>query len=113
MRESKFLQHHKAAKQGLATAQANLGTMIMNGQGVQSDYAKALQWLRLAADQGYVDADANLGVMYQNGLGRFCEPHRSDRTLPEGPRYGKRIRQAVPAEFGHPAVTPRQLMDCR
>jgi TPR repeat protein len=43
--------------------------MYANGQGVSQDYAKAMQWLRLAAQQGSGLAQANLGVMYNNGQG--------------------------------------------
>lgn len=57
------------AGRGNAFAQARLGTMYASGQGVQQDYAKAMQWLQLAAQQGNAHAQANLGVMYYNGQG--------------------------------------------
>jgi TPR repeat protein len=41
----------KAADQGEAKAQANLGKMYAMGHGVLQDYAPALAWFRKAADQ--------------------------------------------------------------
>jgi len=57
------------AEQGEAYAQALLGVMYANGQGVPQDDAKAAKWFRLAAAQGYADALFYLGVMYDNGQG--------------------------------------------
>ena len=44
--------YRKAAEQGYADAQNNLGMMYVNGQGVPQDYAEAAKWTRKAADQG-------------------------------------------------------------
>ena len=44
--------YRKAAEQGNASAQYNLGVMYDNGQGVPQDYAAAVSWYRKAADQG-------------------------------------------------------------
>ena len=41
----------KAAEQGYATAQNNLGSMYYNGQGVKVNYAKAAEWFQKAAQQ--------------------------------------------------------------
>ncbi len=61
--------YRKAAEQGLAIAQFNLGSMYYNGEGVPQDYADALQWYRKAAEQGESHAQYNLGVMYEEGRG--------------------------------------------
>jgi TPR repeat protein len=61
--------YRKAADQGDADAQFNLGAGYDNGQGVPQDYAEALKWYRLAADQGVASAQYNLAVMYANGQG--------------------------------------------
>jgi TPR repeat protein len=42
----------KAAEQGDAKAQNNLGVMHARGLGVPLDYAEAAKWFRKAADQG-------------------------------------------------------------
>lgn len=59
----------KAAHQGFAQAQHNLGVMYDEGQGVTQDYAQAVKWYRKAADQGDVGAQYNLGLMYAKGQG--------------------------------------------
>ena len=38
--------------------------MYSRGQGVETDEAKAMHWLRLAAEQGNPIAQDNLGQMY-------------------------------------------------
>jgi len=61
--------YSRAAYNGLAAAQFNLGVMYDNGQGVTQDYAEAVRWYREAADQGLAAAQFNLGLMYCNGQG--------------------------------------------
>lgn len=60
----------KAAVQGNAIAQHNLGVMYEEGRGVEKNDAEALSWCRKAAEQGYPVAQFNLGVMYGGGGGR-------------------------------------------
>ena len=59
----------KAAMQGYAKAQYNLGVMYANGEGVPEDDAEAANWYRKAAMQGQADAQYSLGVRYANGEG--------------------------------------------
>ena len=59
--------YRKAADQGHAMAQYNLGVMYSKGQGVEKDEVEAMKWYRKAADQGLADAQYNLGCMYHNG----------------------------------------------
>ena len=59
----------REAERGDAEAQASLGFMYANGQGVAQDDAEALRWFRLAAEQGFAAAQFNLGFMYANGRG--------------------------------------------
>ena len=61
--------YRKAAEQGYAKAQNNLGWMYQRGQGVAKDEVEAANWYRKAADQGDVLAQQNMGYMYANGLG--------------------------------------------
>ena len=61
--------NRKAAEQGHADAQYNLGVMYYNGEGVPLDYAEAARWYRLAAEQGHASAQNNLGFMYSKGQG--------------------------------------------
>lgn len=59
----------KAAEQGDAMAQFNLGVMYNTGLGVAQDYKQAVAWFRKAAEQGYAMAQLLLGMMYDNGMG--------------------------------------------
>ena len=61
--------YRKAADQGDADAQYNLGVMYASGEGVPENDAEAVKWYRKAADQGDADAQHNLGVIYANGEG--------------------------------------------
>ena len=56
--------YQKAAEQGNASAQGNLGDMYEFGKGVTQDYAEALNWYRKAADQGNSYGQNNMGRMY-------------------------------------------------
>jgi len=57
------------ADQGSAYAQAIIGFMYEEGQGVTQDYAAAVRWYRKAANQGWPKAQNDLGVMYNRGWG--------------------------------------------
>ena len=57
------------AEHGDAEAQAQIGYMTYQGEGVPVDKAKAVQWYRKAAVQGNRDAQYNLAVAYAFGDG--------------------------------------------
>lgn len=57
------------AEQGNPHAQAVLGDLYMNGQGVPKDVDTAIQWYRKSAEQGFPGGQVNLGVCYEKGLG--------------------------------------------
>ncbi len=61
--------YHRAAKQGKAEAQNNLGMMHHKGEGVEQDDGKAVSWYLKAAEQGLAEAQYNLGIMYKSGEG--------------------------------------------
>jgi len=61
--------YQKAAEQGDADAQFNLGVRYGCGRGVRQDDVEATRWYRKAAEQGYSDAQLSLGFMYVNGRG--------------------------------------------
>ncbi|WP_406569303.1 tetratricopeptide repeat protein, partial [Aeromonas veronii] len=61
--------YRKAAEQGDAMAQFNLGAMYEQGKGVAQDDKQAVAWYRKAAEQGYAMAQSNLGGMYNTGSG--------------------------------------------
>ena len=65
--ESRFEACQKAAEEGHAKAQTNLGIMYRKGRGVSQDDNEAVSWYRRAAEQGDAVAQYNLGVMYEKG----------------------------------------------
>ena len=100
----------KAAEQGNADAQLNLGFMYNRGQGVLQNYAEAVEWYRDAADQGYARAQFNLGLMYHKGEGvpqdgaeavmwyrKAAEQGFADAQLNLGLMYGK--GRGVPQDY--------------
>lgn len=67
------LWFRKAAEQGYALAQSNLGPLYRDDRGVAQDDTEAVTWFRKAADQGDADAEFLLGNQYANGKGRTTE----------------------------------------
>ena len=61
--------YHKAAEQGNAKAQNNLGFCYESGRGVTQDYTETVKWYRKAAELGYAKAQNNLGNCYYKGNG--------------------------------------------
>ncbi len=61
--------YRKAAEQGYAHAQTNLGMAYLNGVGVAKSDQEAAKWFQKAAMQGDVRAMTNMGVCYFLGAG--------------------------------------------
>lgn len=61
--------YRKAAEQGDAEAQFNLGNAYDTGEGVPKDLGKAIEWYRKAAEQGNAKAQNNMGAAYHDGEG--------------------------------------------
>jgi TPR repeat protein len=61
--------YRKAADQGNAIAQHNLGYRYYTGDGVTQNHTEAVKWYRKAADQGFAIDQAQLGFLYANGQG--------------------------------------------
>jgi TPR repeat protein len=61
----------KAADQGYAVGQYNLGIMYANGRGVERNDAEAVKWYKKAAEQDNLDAMCNLGLMYEQKRAGF------------------------------------------
>ena len=61
--------YRKAAEQGGAKAQYNLGLCYHKGIGVEHSHTEAVKWWRKAAEQGLVNAQHDLGVSYATGTG--------------------------------------------
>lgn len=61
--------YRKAAEQGNAKAQNNLGMCFIKGEGVAENDQEAIKWLTRAAEQGHPKAQNNLSIMYATGRG--------------------------------------------
>ena len=61
--------YRKAAENGNATAQKNLGVCYEYGRGVTLSKATAAEWYRKAADQGNENAKKALDKMQGIGIG--------------------------------------------
>jgi len=80
----------KAAEDGNADAQSQMGMMFQTGQGEAQDSKQAVVWYKKAADQGQASAQTNLGMMYitADGVsqdyeqGKRCSSRRRRRTTP-------------------------------
>ena len=92
--DQKFDDLRKAAEQGLASAQNNLGVAYDNGEGVAKDLVEAVKWYGKAAEQGNAKAQFNLGVAYRNGEGVAKDVVEAVKW------YGKAAEQGnAPAQF--------------
>lgn len=63
----------KAAENGHAEAQFNLGVLLREGKGVPKDLGEAAAWFKKAADQGFAGAQYQLGLFYDEGLGGILQ----------------------------------------
>ena len=64
----------KAADQGDAEAQYQLGNCYYDGDGVAKNYAEGVKWYRQAAEQGLASAQFKLGLCYKAGNGVAEDP---------------------------------------
>jgi hypothetical protein len=58
-----------AAEAGLGLAQHGLGFMYLEGECVEPDGARALEWFSKAAEQGLIGSMTTIAMMYQEGKG--------------------------------------------
>jgi TPR repeat protein len=109
----------KAADQGHADAQFNLGNLFSDLWSVRCDNAEAARWYRLAAEQGHAEAQFRLGQMFGPGGPRVIRDDAQAahwyRIAAEGGHKGaqcqlgysrditaeaKSYRNAIPSENG-------------
>lgn len=85
--------YRRAAEQGIALAQSNLGLIYENGVGGVKDSKEAVKWYRKAAEQGYVNAQNNLGRMYLNGTGVAKDPKEAVKWIRKAADQGNAYAQ--------------------
>lgn len=69
--------YEKAALQGHAKAQAGLGQLHINGDGMPVDYVIGVDWLQKAAAQGNAEAQLELGWLYRDSKGIPDDPAKA------------------------------------
>jgi TPR repeat protein len=85
--------YRKAADQGLANAQWNLGKMYRDGLGgLKQDDSQAVVLFRKAAEQGDAAAQNSLGFMYEQGRGGLAQDYAQSVLW-----YRKSAEQSFPA----------------
>ena len=83
----------KAAEQGDAEAQTNLGDACWKGEGVDNDLREAVHWWRKAAVQGYTKAQYNLAGAYLDGRGVDKDKREAVRWWRKGAKQGYDLAQ--------------------
>ena len=78
----------KAADQGDAKAQYDLGVMYFSGEGVLQDYAEAIRWYQKSASQGYASGQYGLGFLYFHGYGVPRDRGEADRWFKKAADQG-------------------------
>ena len=110
-------RRRKAADQGDAGAQYNLGAAYRNGQGVSQDYAAAVSWYRKAANRGNASAQYNLGVMYRRGEGvrqDYVQAYKwFNLTASRATRADVREQGTKNRDFVAAQMTPQQIAEAQ
>ncbi len=75
--------------QGSAPAQLNLGTMYLEGRGIQANHAEALMWFQKSANAGYSPAQRELGTLYMDRKDRSKRYRYGLEMDQEGGRSGE------------------------
>ncbi len=85
--------YRKAAAQGIASAQNNLGLMYLEGRGVPQDARKAAVFWRAAVEKGHAIAQYNLGLIYFKGEGVKKDRVEAERLIRRAAESGLRDAQ--------------------
>jgi TPR repeat protein len=63
-----------AAREGVLDAQALLGQILLDGQGIEQDQPLAVRWFGIAAQRGHLMARNMLGRCHEHGWGCGADP---------------------------------------
>ena len=102
--------YRKAAEQGNADAQSNLGVMYANGTGVTKDESEAMKWYRKALDSNpkYARAWNNLSIAY-DALGQHDDALIAyNKAVELDPSYRKTPPAERPSETETRVARPTQ-----
>lgn len=91
--EKSLIRQQKAAEQGNADAQAQLGEMYLKGEGVPRNYEAALSWYNKAAQRGSDYAQFKLGEMFSKGEGMPRDYYQSVVWYRKAAEQGNKFAQ--------------------
>lgn len=98
----------KAAEQGYAPAQWNLGVKYQSGlMGLQRDHVQAAHWYRMAADQGFGPAQLHLGGIFALGPDAVRDHRQAATLFRKAAEQGLALAQvqlAAAYEMGHGVI---------
>jgi TPR repeat protein len=93
----------KAAEQGHAGAQMNLGLLCEQGKGVPKDFAEAMRWYLKAAAQKELHASCHVADLYRYGKGVNVDPDEAAKW------YKKEVEeQCTAAQFNLASICEEQ-----
>lgn len=99
------------AEAGQAPAQAAVGHMYLNGQGVPQDAAQAAIWLEKAAEGGNARARYQIGNMYAAGVGVPVDDMKASYYLIKAANQNMAVAQLAMAQrFYHGQGVPKDLV---
>ena len=104
----------KSADKGSVSAQANLGSLYLRGEGVDKNVETAMSWLTKAAEQGSATAMYSLGGMYDRGDGVPADQKKAiewyRKAMAKGSERAKLRLRAIenPTSPGTPAAAPKE-----
>lgn len=88
----------RAADQGDAEAQDEVGSFYATGSGVPEDDTEAVKWFRKSAEQGYAGAELMLGNAYNEGHGVAIDKAQALLWFTKAAEHGdKRAKEHVAA----------------
>jgi TPR repeat protein len=96
--------YKRAAQGGLATAAADLGEMLLEGEAGPPDVKAAFPWLAAAADAGHPIAAYELAQLYETGVGSYVPKNIAmarklyERAAAGGMEEAKKHLQALPPD---------------
>lgn len=82
--------YQKAADQGNAAAQNNIGYLYDYGRGVPQNRFEAIKWYQLAAAQGYAIAQNHIGDLYYYGRGVIRNYHEAKKWYQKSAAQGNK-----------------------
>jgi TPR repeat protein len=78
----------KAANEGFAMSEYNIGYCYYMGQGLEKDRSKAMDWFEKSSNHGYAVAQFKLGQCLFNGTGVIEDKHKGEKWITKAAEYG-------------------------